>query len=1444
MLSRLKFLPFFIVIILLLTGTHSAAAQDDPPPLDIILLLDSSGSTATERELIEKAAEFLLDYLEANTNLTGLDYRLSVVGFNQGVIEGSAIPLGRPTDANLDGFFTNTPADGDTDFKPALNYALDEFVRLKTLETGRLPIVILMTDGQPASLGAPLPDAELDSYFEGLGQDITTISDTGVQLFVVAVGDAAADEARWQNILPSEEQYVYINDSSNLSEVYWQFLSEFMGGEQDDIVQLTADQTHTVSVEPYLDEMSLTVLKDIPGTTVLITDPRGYQSNITPIRGGDSADLHEIYVISRPMKGDWEITLQNTNGRLLVTRRYPQVTLEINQPVLPVERPLTVKAFLASDSLEVINPEQIALRLIYNDSTLQEYPDSYPFTRLLDGSYEAEISGFTESGIYTLSPKVFVDGQPLESIEKEEVEVKVVHLPEISAFDVTPSEYGKPFFITYDIAYDEDIEDLIPQLEVFLEDRLIETIPIEDHDSLKTNSHEYLAEQDGDYEFTLRIQGLTPDQLPYLAEKSSEERIYSAPVLPPSEPTPITPTPVDTATIVPTKPTEPTEQPLEPSSNWFFGVLLLIVGGGIGLFFWGVSQKKQGKTKPPPNDAPNGTTDFTAKLEQLEEKSKQKDTTPATLLKQIKEVSQYPVDAQKQIEAQHTLGEVINNYKSHSPDQFYRLIAALLKDEPRNPVILKPLIKDLDSIWDGDFENSLKNAYQYLLHIGDVPLHRFDTLSREYTTKSQLFALLQNIAKVQNSASFKDLSQDNGSPEWLRALYTLLSQLNSENTEFVLLTRDCFSDLQGSDKPDIVKRLSDKVFPIFAYIPNKESSTKEDWTIFYNQLIKVAEDIEHSGIKIPEASFLAQGLRRQAQFVKQYINEVVDPRQNAVMTYGNLEIEYRVSLSFFNEFEESIRSQDWFINLLAVVYHYEGADVTDLKIKTREVTGNKEVAQQLVELPERHTRMSKNQYRVLRVPRSPVMETKMTHLFQYKSKRLRGVSVEEVIWPGGDDFGEKGQTITLRPRNKKAGQSARPYVVGRPITPEEFTQGTVAVISPLEKARQIADYVCLAGTRLVFVQGLRQSGKTTTLLQVFELIKNGSQETTYLLMNLFLEIRDNEPRFMFALDLLRCLCEELKPHEPLHEQAKALLERRQKGQDDDSFYTSLGDLFHEVAKQKIKIVLVIQEADRFENLLENHKELLEPVMDMLALLMYKGEMTVIAECDNIESQWESLLQKKYQARFQYRSLDEKGIHTFRVSLADSKDVFALLDYSPVPFTDLAKIAVWNFSGGYLSLVQLIAFALVQEWEADKQHAVFTVDDVKRIVKELVQSDVQAPLLDYVQIGFMPEEKELMYLLVSEGFIENETGILQGIYLKDEWYGDGVRVLQNRAQERGFATVTNQLSIFLQRLSQKGVLESVVINGKHLSLVRWRIGWLVGYWRQRTIVNPVKESQQP
>lgn len=1458
MLPKLKLLPFlFMMIILSLGRASQVEAQDDMPPLDIILLLDSSGSTVYQpelRELIEKATEFLLDYLEANAEFAGLDYRLGVVGFNHGVIEDSAIPLGRPSEANLTKFFTDTHANGDTDFKPVLNYALDEFIRLKTLETGRVPIVILMTDGQPARQRQPLSDLELNTYFDELGQTLTTAANNiGVQFYVVAVGDAAADQARWQNALPTQEQYVYIDDSSNLSEVYWQFLSEFMGGEQDAITELTANQTYIFSVEPYLDEISLTVLTDTPVTDTQITSPRNYRFTDAPVRGGEPTDLHAIYSISTPEAGDWQMTLQGANGRLLITRRYPQVILEVDQSVLPVSRPFTVRAILNSASLAILNPETITLRLINNQSNPECYSSGYPFTRLSDGSYETEFPGFTEADIYALSPMVCVGGQAIEII-KEEIEVKAVHLPEISSFNVTPGEYGKPFTITYDITYDEGVETLIPELQIFIEDELLKTVEVDAHNTLAENTLEYLPEQEGNYEFVLRIQGITPDQLNY-ADEQSKVRSYSAPVSPPiTEQTPITPTPVETVTVEPTETAEPHEPLAFPDLSWLLWAALFVVTGiavVILISKWLRNQESSASNWKSPLVDPDGENDFTEKIEQLEERSRQEGTTPAVLFKQIKEVSQYPVDTEKQKEVQQTLGTVIKNYSSHSPQDFYKLIADLLNNEARNAVVLKPLVEGLDSIWDQDFENSLKNVYQYLLHNGEVSLQRLETLSHEYHAKSRLAGLLKKITEAQNKASYERLSHVHGNPEWFQALYMLLNQLNSQNAELVLLDRECFRILQTNDKPNIIGELADMVYPVSVYIPNKESSTREEWDAFYNILIDVAKDIEVSKIKITEATFIAKGLRRQAQLVKLYSNEIFDQRQSAVMIYGDLDIEYRVSFSFYDPLEESVKGQDWIINLLVVIYHYDGADITDLMIKTRERTRggssatnkNDEGVSQLIELPESYTRVRKNQYLALHVQRSPVMETEVTHLFQYKSKRLRGAGIEEMTWPGENNFGQKGRAITLHPRKQSAMEKSNPFVFGRPIIPEEFAQGIIATISYREKARQIADYIRLPGTRLIFVQGLRQSGKTTTLLQVLKLLKDESRETPYLLMNLFLKIHDDEPRFMFALDLLRCFCEELKPYESLHEKARALLEKRQSGEEDDTFYTSLGELFDEVAAQEIKIALVIQEADRFELLREKQQGLLDSVMEMLALLMAKGKMTVIAECDNIESQWEVTLQKKYQARFEGRPLDEKGIHSFTIMFVDFAKVSALLDFSPVPFTDLAKIAIWNFSGGYLSLVQMVASALIQEWESDKRQKIFTVDDVKRVIKELAQSDANTPLLDYVQVGFMAEEKELMHLLVSERFIDNKTGILQGVYLKDEWYGDGIRALQNRAQERGFVTLANQMTIFLQRLNQKGVLEPVVINGKYLSLVRWRIGWLVEYWRNRTLLNPVKELQQ-
>lgn len=309
MLSKLRHLALLLLLATLscVITFHATAQDKQKPPIDIILLLDSSGSTYDQRYLIEKATEFLLDYLDANVDFANLDYRLGVVAFNQDINTDSMIRLGRPSISNLKNFFESTPSRGDTDFNSPIEFALSEFGLLNSLDSDRMPIVILMTDGQPAVAGEVLSEPELDAYFTDIGNLVLDTHMAGVQLFVIAVGDAQADQARWQQIL-LENHYASIDNSSNLSEVYWQILSEFVGGSQDEVFQLEAGQAYDILVESYTDELTLTVLKDDPDGVIKIVNPDGYEYEKAPTRGGEDDTLHEIYLIPTPEEGNWEIT--------------------------------------------------------------------------------------------------------------------------------------------------------------------------------------------------------------------------------------------------------------------------------------------------------------------------------------------------------------------------------------------------------------------------------------------------------------------------------------------------------------------------------------------------------------------------------------------------------------------------------------------------------------------------------------------------------------------------------------------------------------------------------------------------------------------------------------------------------------------------------------------------------------------------------------------------------------------------------------------------------------------------------------------------------------------------------------------------------------------------------------------------------------------------------
>lgn len=1478
MLSRLKPYLFTFFLILALVSVPQVVAQNDTQPIDVILLLDSSGSTADQRDLIQKATEFLLDYLEANTGFADLDYRLSIIGFNQDVIKSSAIYLGRPTEANLAKFFADTSAGGDTDFKLAIEYALNEFSRVNTPGTARTPIVILMTDGQPARRGQPLPDSELNTYFDDLSQILTTaVNDTGLQFFVVAVGQAAADQARWQNALPREDQYVYIDDNSNLSEVYWQFLSEFMGGEQDAIVELTANKTHTISVEPYLDEISLTVLKDTDDAVIQIVTPRGYLFTDPPIRGSGSEDLHEIYVISTPEKGDWKIALQGSDGRLLITRRYPQVTLEVDRPVLPVNEPLTVQAALNSESLAMLNPETIALRLIDNPSASECDSSGYPFTKLSDGIYEAEIPGFIEADIYTLSLIVCVNKEVLETIPKEEVEVKAVHLPEILSFDVSPSVYGKPFIITYDIAYDEDIGDLRPVLEISLEEEPLETIEIESHDALRANSIEYLPEQEGNYEFALRIQGSTPDRLPF-ADKQSRARNYVNPEalvtpeseVPTVESTTVAPTPIEvtaTPAIVTTSPSFAIPFTLRELGLILVVVPLALVAGYLGFrvyrnFQAGTTTRIQEDepvvTPPPPNgpseprveNRQNGffkkervkVGDIRTQIKNGGLELAQAEIELDEVLRNVEEQVQSDVTKPVSQLTRDIFDAFYQFYKEPTdPKEFYdEIVNPRFRQYKKNRSMAWGIIDELERIWQGDPDKALSYLYDSLLPgVKDLELLRVfaqhpENIFKRHTT------YLMNALDTFDNAQLKNLAvQATVKPKCdnLAELYTYLATLNTSLPFSVDIesTQKLFQMFTDRQSPATLWEFVRELTPHLKTLTTP-NNTLEGWK-------KAQEDIKNTLIVVrsyqylPEATLLARRLEIWQEFAFQQAEGF---RGSLMVTPGSLAVEVRPSLDIFALPEERLNERgDWDVSIPLTLYHLGDWPITDIETEVRLAQGGRFGSTKLEFLQEGvvHSQLIK-MGTVAQSDTSITIQTVFTtntlsHRGQFGTEQKQA------------DFLYQSNNFTVAPKSQSWPSEMPlilPYISDRPLNEEEFNRLFKGEDRQLVEA--IPEYIksTRLQSRLISLMGLRRTGKTTLLDLSLQQLRD-STDALFMVVKVDLlvwlinlqEEKGGYSNIESDIDFFFWSYLYKEFEQVIHQRVGDVAINQQP----ELFFEKLDLLLHATREKQssIRFVVAFDEADFFGHALFRKyfqkEEKFAAIPGRLLDLVVKYDMVMIVVHDNLRVVWQQELVNVYYDKTSAHALSE--YRYFRTHPINRRDTNELLKLGPFSFTKLAEEAVWVFTGGYASLVQLLCQRLIEkrneQWQDEvmpKLHSV-TVADVKQVAYQ--EAYHREEMIKYLTNSFDRNELRLLLLLAQEGFVDPNTGIL-AIPYGASWQQLG-RLNQKSEQMFSDDLDPQKLQHALASLIDKQILARVEISQERTTRLRWRIGWLYVYFKSES-----------
>jgi hypothetical protein len=193
----------------------------------------------------------------------------------------------------------------------------------------------------------------------------------------------------------------------------------------------------------------------------------------------------------------------------------------------------------------------------------------------------------------------------------------------------------------------------------------------------------------------------------------------------------------------------------------------------------------------------------------------------------------------------------------------------------------------------------------------------------------------------------------------------------------------------------------------------------------------------------------------------------------------------------------------------------------------------------------------------------------------------------------------------------------------------------------------------------------------------------------------------------------------------------------------------------------------------------------------------------------------------------------------RIELMPEQEIASFLSKGTLQYTELAKRAVWRFTGGYPALAQLLCYFLIKQAnerrikEPTVNHGYVTSADIKCAISDINSSADWAPFIDYLRYGFTLGELRLLVTLTHHGFVDPITGRLLGIELaRDRWSGLEPAF---RRFEQDYPDLQNKqwvslhvLGILMMRLKAKQVFE---IPRDENGIVYWRIGWLYCLMRQ-------------
>jgi hypothetical protein len=401
---------------------------------------------------------------------------------------------------------------------------------------------------------------------------------------------------------------------------------------------------------------------------------------------------------------------------------------------------------------------------------------------------------------------------------------------------------------------------------------------------------------------------------------------------------------------------------------------------------------------------------------------------------------------------------------------------------------------------------------------------------------------------------------------------------------------------------------------------------------------------------------------------------------------------------------------------------------------------------------------------------------------------------------------------------------SNPFVIGRPVAMKSELQTVFRGHS--DHLKRLEDLVNQEKGTLIFLKGLRRVGKTSLILQLREKIKD-KFPVVYVdcdLLERHITLTNTqwgESDFWYEIALIVAAAGNLPK----------LSERFDP--DPTQAYVQFKNFLLSIKK---RVLLVFDETDEFGK--GKFTSFAKQVVDVLADLRRQGISSIFIH-EVTDGFWERL---------------EDGYESIRIEFLDQQEMERLASVELVPankvaelqgkqlprltFTPLALAYLWQVTGGYPFITQLICHHLVESKISslrkpeDQFNAVIEIKDIKYIVQQILLSMDDRPQIEYLSLGFTPEEKKSLVDIgrprtSGRRDIEPRYGLLKPIVLAK----DGVSMqIRDRYQcdpddYNRFQTRYNPLpQDALKRLLEKKVIDTLSVAGKGTNL-RLRVGFL-------------------